>query len=96
MRSGRPVRTLTGTKDAGINRIWWDLKFESSRVPHLRTIPIGRPDVGVGPDGTRPMPGGGPFAPLVPPGTYTVKLKVGGTETEQAARGAEGSELSGQ
>jgi photosystem II stability/assembly factor-like uncharacterized protein len=77
---GRPVRTLAGTKTAGINRIWWDLKYESSRVPRLRTTPIGRPDIGFGPDGTRPMPGGGAFAPLVPPGTYTVKLRAAGID----------------
>ena len=29
------------------------------------------------------MPGGGPFAPLVPPGTYMVKLKAGGTEVSK-------------
>ena len=46
-------------------------------MPWLRTSPMYAPEVRVGPDGTRP--GGGPrLSILQPPGTYTVRLNVGG------------------
>lgn len=77
---GTLVRTLRGTKQQGLNRVWWDLKHEGSRVPRLRTPPVGRPELPLGPDGTRPMPAAGTVAPLVDPGVYSVKLKVGGSE----------------
>jgi photosystem II stability/assembly factor-like uncharacterized protein len=62
--AGKTVRELTGAKDAGVNRIDWDLRHEA---------PI-RPEPG--------QPGGGGFfgrprGPLVPPGTYTVKVELG-------------------
>lgn len=77
---GRPIRTLTGTKQQGMNRLWWDLKYESTKQPKLRTSPLGHPEIGVGPEGFRPFPLEGRLAPLVPPGTYTVKLKIGTSE----------------
>jgi photosystem II stability/assembly factor-like uncharacterized protein len=80
---GRLIRTLKGTESAGINRVWWDLRHESTRRPTLRTSPLGRSDIGVGPDGTRAFPVGGTFAPLVQPGTYSVTLKAGGAELSQ-------------
>jgi hypothetical protein len=80
---GRTIRTLAGTKGAGINRIWWNLRYESSRLPRLRTSPVGRPDIGVGPDGFRAFPVGGTVAPLVPPGAYTVRLRAAGTDVSR-------------
>jgi photosystem II stability/assembly factor-like uncharacterized protein len=80
---GRPVRTLTGTKGAGINRIWWDLRDEQSKEARLRTSPAYAPEVRVGPEGWRPAPDGARLSMLLPPGTYTVKLVAGGQELSQ-------------
>ncbi len=78
--SGQLVRTLPvgKTATAGINRVWWDLRGEPTPDFKLRTSPIDAPEFRVGPDGTRTFPTGGPMSVLVPPGTYTVKLVVGG------------------
>ena len=81
--SGALVRTLDGTKEPGINRIWWDLKRDKTREIKLRMSPPFAPDVKVGPEGFRPFPGGGRLAVLVPPGTYTVALQAGGPEQTQ-------------
>ena len=62
---------------AGINRYWWDLRFEPSREIKLRTTPLYAPDVTVGPEGWRPAPGAGRISLLAPPGTYTVTLAWG-------------------
>ncbi len=81
--TGAKIRTIKGTKTVGVNRVWWDLKYEQTRRPQLRTSPIGHPEVGLGPGGWRPFPIEGRLAPLVPPGTYTVKIKVGQTEASR-------------
>jgi photosystem II stability/assembly factor-like uncharacterized protein len=78
---GRTVRTLTGTRHPGVNRIAWDLRSEPTAQVRLRTSPLYAPDVTVGPQGWRP--GGGQMTLLEPPGTYTVKLSVGGRELTQ-------------
>jgi len=83
--NGQLVRTVDGTKDAGINRVWWDLTYEPSTEIKLRTKPVYAPWVKMGDDGTRPYPGfGGRIRVLVRPGPYNVTLKVGGEETTQS------------
>jgi hypothetical protein len=77
---GRPVRTLTGTKMPGVNRITWDLRAEQSREIHLRTSPAYAPEIRVGPEGWRPAPDGARVSLLIPPGSYNVKLIAGGQE----------------
>ncbi len=62
---------------AGINRVWWDLRTEPSTEIKLRTTPTYSPDVPLGAEGWRPAPAVGRISLLVPPGTYTVTLKVG-------------------
>ncbi|HEV2488463.1 MAG TPA: hypothetical protein VGT03_01540 [Candidatus Acidoferrales bacterium] len=79
--SGKTVRTLDPKevkKDAGINRVWWDLRFDPTKEIKLRTSPLYAPEVKVGPEGWRPAPAVSPISLLAPPGTYTVKLTVGG------------------
>jgi hypothetical protein len=80
---GRAIRTLTGTKNAGINRISWDLREEQSKEIRLRTSPAYAPEVRLGAEGWRPTPEGGRLALLMPPGNYTVKLMVSGQELGQ-------------
>ena len=80
---GQTVRTIQGTKTAGINRVWWDLRNEETKEARLRTAPTYAPEVRLGSDGWRAAPGVGRMSLLMPPGTYTVKLKVGGQEFTQ-------------
>src|SRR5690348_168752 len=80
---GKTVRTFDGTKNAGINRVWWDLKFDPSTQIKLRTSPLYAPEVTVGPEGWRSAPGASPISLLAPPGTYTVKLTAGGHDYTQ-------------
>ncbi len=76
---GRLVRTLTGTNNAGVNRITWDLRDELSAATILLTPPMYADYFPVPPEG-RVAPGTGRVSALMPPGTYTVKLIVGGQE----------------
>ncbi|MEO8678553.1 MAG: sialidase [Vicinamibacterales bacterium] len=81
---GEVVRTLAGGKQAGLNRSYWDLRSEPTKEVRMRTSPMYAPQVRVGPDGTRPAPGAGQNAMLLPPGSYTVKLSAGGRELSQS------------
>ena len=80
---GEPVRTLSGNAGAGMNRMMWDLRHQASATPRLRTPALEHAHRGVGQDGWRPPPDGGPVRPLAIPGRYRVRL-VAGTE-ERAA-----------
>jgi photosystem II stability/assembly factor-like uncharacterized protein len=61
---GATIRTLKGTNARGINRVWWDLRDTESAASN-RGMGFGAP---------------GRENPYVAPGTYTVKLSVGGQE----------------
>ncbi len=77
--SGKTVRTLRGTKNLGLNRVYWDLRDEPTREVRLRVSPLYAPYVEVPPEG-RPAPMAPRMTVLQPPGTYSVKLSVGGRE----------------
>src|SRR5215467_2065429 len=77
---GNTVQTIRGTRNAGLNRVWWNLRTENSKEVRLRTAPIYAADVKLNNDGWRPLPEGGRMTVLMPPGTYTVKLMVDGQE----------------
>ena len=89
---GKPVRRLTATSHAGINRVWWNLRYEKTVEVALRTTPPGNPHIWsekrfVG-KLTRPIfyygvGGESTDGPLVPPGTYSVKLTVAGKTESQ-------------
>jgi len=81
-QEGDVVRALTGTNTAGVNRVYWDLRYEDTREVLMRTSPMYAPHIIPPPDG-RPAPGAPRLAVLAPPGTYTVKLSVGGKELSQ-------------
>jgi photosystem II stability/assembly factor-like uncharacterized protein len=87
--SGAKVRSLRGTNEAGMNRVVWDLRYDPIPEVRLRATPKGNPHVGeekrfVGKD-RRPVLYYGiedaTRGPLVPPGSYTVKLRVGDRES---------------
>jgi hypothetical protein len=77
---GQTIRTLKGTKQEGINRVWWDLKYEDATAPRLRTSPVGRPDIALNAEGWRRFPLDSSLDLLVPPGKYAVRLTVGRTQ----------------
>ncbi|MFQ5537373.1 MAG: WD40/YVTN/BNR-like repeat-containing protein [Gemmatimonadota bacterium] len=81
---GGKVRTLTTTGKAGLNRLQWDLRYESPKPPRLRTPPPGMPWIPMEEDGTRRLRTwdldlvGGQRGPLAPPGRYPVRIVAGG------------------
>ncbi len=79
---GKVVRTFDGPGKAGFNRAYWDLKFDKTKEARLRTSPLQAAYLKVGLEGI-PAPGVGRFEQPAPPGTYTVKLKVGDQELSQ-------------
>ena len=82
---GKVVRTLETKCVAGINRVQWDLRYESPRLIALRTTAPDNSHIWDEPRfrdsdsrpithwGTKPAEVG----PIVAPGKYTVRLKVG-------------------
>ena len=81
--SGDLVRTLDGTKHAGLNRVHWDLRDEPSTQVRLLSPPMYAEHMDVDPEG-RDAPGTGQMSVLQAPGNYTVTLVVNGTEQKQS------------
>jgi photosystem II stability/assembly factor-like uncharacterized protein len=78
------IRTLTAPGGAGLNRINWDLREAPTKELRFRTNPMYEHELPLGQDGTRPPAGGGgALTILAPPGTYTVKLTIGGHDYTQ-------------
>src|SRR5205823_13902936 len=73
-----PIRTLTVAGHAGLNRVWWDLRYDNGSTITMQTPPLFEPWAPARRNyaayGTRIPPAG----PIVPPGTYSVTLKAGG------------------
>ena len=84
--AGNTVQTIRGTRNAGLNRVWWNLRNENSKEVRLRTLPLYAPDIKLNNDGWRPLPEGGRMTVLMPPGTYTAKLIVDGQEDFRPAQ----------
>ena len=80
--AGDVVRTLQGTSALGINRVHWDLRDEPNEPIRLLTSPIYADHIKVGEEG-RPAPGSREISVLMPPGRYTVRLRVGDELHEQ-------------
>ena len=80
--AGEVVRTLSGTNNAGVNRVHWDLRDESNGPIRLLTRPMYAHHIEVGDDG-RPAPGARQISILLPPGRYTVRLNAAGETHEQ-------------
>ncbi|HSR43522.1 MAG TPA: hypothetical protein VLL48_15145, partial [Longimicrobiales bacterium] len=80
--AGEVIRELEGTKDEGLNRLWWDLREEESDEVRYRTPPLHAEWMELGDEGYREGPGS--IAILAPPGTYTVELEVDGQATTRS------------
>jgi len=80
--NGAVVRTLKGPMRQGINRVYWDLRYTASAQVRLRTSPMYAEHIVPEPEG-RAAPGTNTLTILAPPGTYTVRLTVGGAEMTQ-------------
>jgi len=76
------IRTLEGTHKQGVNRVMWDLRYEPTYKPKIRTTPPNKPWVSLNDEGWRPLVTWdldlmrGQFGPKVVPDTYKVKLIV--------------------
>jgi photosystem II stability/assembly factor-like uncharacterized protein len=81
--NGETVRRLEGTRNVGINRVYWDLEGEPSTEIRLRTKPQYADWVEMGEQGWRAGVVGR-ISVLKPPGTYTVVLEAGGKELRQS------------
>jgi photosystem II stability/assembly factor-like uncharacterized protein len=81
---GTVVRTLNGTRNQGINRVWWDLEDNNSMAIRLRTTPLYADWVDLGPGRVRQVNNG--VSILMPPGTYTVTMEVDGRSFSQPLR----------
>jgi len=77
------IRTMEGKPDAGINRVYWDLRYDDPAEPRLRTKPPGRDWVEFNKEGWRDLRSwdldlvAGQRGPRVSPGFYTIRLKIG-------------------
>jgi len=78
--SGAVVRTLRAPRNAGINRVWWNLRGDLTKQAKIRTSPEYAPWFSVSLEG-RDAPTVGRMGVLQPPGTYTVKI-VGTSESQ--------------
>jgi len=84
------VKTIKGNNKPGINRVWWNLRHQDFELPKLLNKPKGKEWVTVDSLGARPLfifdldigPGLTPV--MVPPGNYTIVLKVNGKEYRQS------------
>lgn len=77
------VRTLEAPGRAGINRLWWDLRYDRVEQVKLRTSPPGMHWAHVGPAGWRPLVVfiiSSYNGPRVAPGRYHVRLDVDGIQ----------------
>lgn len=85
---GSVIRTLKQRGTPGLNRIHWDLRYESPRAPRLRTPPPDMPWIEMEEDGTRRLRTwdldltGGQIGPLAVPGTYTARIRAGARALE--------------
>jgi len=77
--SGTPIRTLEAEGEAGLNRVWWNLREDASTQAVMRTRPRFADWVDLGNDRTRESQVGR-ISILAPPGDYTVALMVGDEE----------------
>jgi hypothetical protein len=80
------IRTLTIKGHPGLNRVWWDLRYESGSTIVMQVPPLDEPWAPARRNyaayGTRIPPAG----PIVPPGVYTVRVQAGSAEQRTQLR----------
>jgi photosystem II stability/assembly factor-like uncharacterized protein len=93
--AGQLVRTLHGSKRSGLNRLWWDLRYEPPKEVRLRSTPPADPHVWENKEYRDVRLNGGyrllrvyraedgNMGVRVAPGTYTVKLSIGSQSLSQ-------------
>jgi hypothetical protein len=80
--SGEVIRTLEPSKEKGVNRTVWNMRYESTYRPRLQTQPPGRPWVQLNGEGWRPLTtwdldlNAGQLGPKVVPGKYKAVLRL--------------------
>jgi len=75
--SGKPVREMDESKlEAGINRVNWDLRYDSPVKPTPEQLAAQ----------AQGFFGGGARGPMVDPGTYTVKIELGKNSQSQTVQ----------
>src|SRR5262249_147387 len=82
---GQTIRTPERPRSPSLHRVYWDLRDPPSKRIVYRTSPLYSPEIRVGANGIRESGGGfggggGGLATMQAPGTYTVKLSVGGRD----------------
>lgn len=83
-KDGTLIRTISGKKEAGVNRVWWDLRHEPTLQPKLLVAPPDKPWVKLEGREFRPLVTWdldlyrGQFGPRVVPGDYVVRVTVDG------------------
>ena len=79
---GKTIRSLAIDGQPGVNRVWWDLRGEGGKMPHMLVPPPDAPWVQNGPEGYHILTGimipNVVRGPVVLPGQYTVQLAAGG------------------
>src|SRR5439155_3606686 len=78
--TGSIVRTIKAPRNAGINRVWWNLRGDLTKQAKIRTSPEYASWFSVPLEG-RNAPTVGRLGVLEPPGTYTVR--IAGTSESQ-------------
>ena len=89
--SGRAVRTMHGPGHAGLNRVYWDLRYDQPHYVELRTTPPENPHIWDEPrfrgQEFRPVTHWGlqqaMVGPLASPGGYSVRVTANGRSATQ-------------
>jgi photosystem II stability/assembly factor-like uncharacterized protein len=88
-KDGTVIRTISGKKDAGVNRVWWDLRYEPTFQPKLLAAPPDKPWVKLEGREFRPLVTWdldlyrGQLGPRVVPGNYEVRITADGNSSKQ-------------
>lgn len=89
LKDGKLIREMSIPNQKGLNRVWWDLRYEAPTKAVLRTLPPDKPWTPFGKDSTRRLVTwdldlmGGLVGPRAAPGKYTAKLRTDAGEQTQ-------------
>lgn len=81
--AGTVIRGLRGTGKPGLNRVYWNLRNDSTTAVRMRTRPSYNAEFEMSRDSTRTAPQMARMSVLMPPATYTVKVTVDGQSYTQ-------------